>query len=228
MITVMPEPLTKSARTRQRILDAAAKVFREQGYAHARLSDIAEGAGIQTGSLYYHFDSRDDLVDEILRLGIQTAWQQVRDALSALPADATPLDRLAAAIHAHTRAVLEISDYSSAQARIVGQIPPEIRKRHLTDQRRYGAYWNELLEATSAAGEIRADADLFVARMLAFGAMNWTAEWYRPRSGASGASAASAASAEAIADEAVALLLHGLAPATRPPVARASRAQNRN
>jgi len=41
MITAMAEPLTKSARTRQRILDAAAKVFREQGYAHARLSDIA-------------------------------------------------------------------------------------------------------------------------------------------------------------------------------------------
>ncbi len=213
MITAMAEPLTKSARTRQRILDAAAKVFREQGYAHARLSDIAELAGIQTGSLYYHFDSRDELVDEILRLGIETAWQHVRDALADLPADATPLQRLAAAIRAHTSAVLEISDYSSAQARIVGQIPPEIRKRHMGDQRRYGDYWNELLEAAAAAGEIGTDTDLFVVRMLAFGAMNWTAEWYRPRAGTS---------ADVVADQAVAFLLNGLAPAAparvrRPP-----------
>jgi AcrR family transcriptional regulator len=208
----MAEPLTKSARTRQRILDAAAKVFREQGYAHARLSDIAEQAGIQTGSLYYHFDSRDDLVDEILRLGIETAWQHVRDALAELPA-ATPLERLAAAIRAHTTAVLEIGDYASAQARIVGQIPPEVRKRHMGDQRRYGEYWNELLEAAVAAGEIRPDIDLFVVRMLAFGAMNWTAEWYRPRAGTS---------ADVIADQAVAFLLNGLTPA-----ARSSRTPNR-
>jgi AcrR family transcriptional regulator len=61
------------ARTRRRILDAAAEVFSEQGYG-ARLSDIAERAGMKTGSLYYHFDSREDLVAEVLRLGIDGAW----------------------------------------------------------------------------------------------------------------------------------------------------------
>ena len=75
----MAERLTKSERTRQRILDAAAKVFREQGYANARLADIAELADMQTGSLYYHFDGREDLVAEILRLGVETSWQHVRD-----------------------------------------------------------------------------------------------------------------------------------------------------
>lgn len=198
----MAEALTKSARTRQRILDAAAAVFREQGYANARLSDIAERAGIQTGSLYYHFASREELVSEILRLGIETAWRHVRDALTTLPPTATPLDRLAAAIRAHTAAVLEISDYSSAQARIVGQVPPEVRQGHLADQRRYGAFWNELLNAAAAAGQIRADANRFVTRMLVLGALNWTAEWYDHGRGPSAA---------AVADQATALLIHGLA-----------------
>src|SRR5215470_10769736 len=118
--------MTKSERTRKRILDAAAKVFREQGYANARLADIAELADMQTGSLYYHFDGREDLVAEILRLGIETAWQHVRDAVDGLPPDTRPIDRLAAAVRAHTLAVLELSDYSSAQARIVGQVPPVV------------------------------------------------------------------------------------------------------
>jgi AcrR family transcriptional regulator len=71
---------TKSARTRRRILDAAAEVFSEQGYG-ARLSDIADRAAMKTGSLYYHFDSREDLVAEVLALGIDGSWDQVASAL---------------------------------------------------------------------------------------------------------------------------------------------------
>jgi AcrR family transcriptional regulator len=198
----MAERQTKSERTRQRILDAAARVFREQGYANARLADIAELADMQTGSLYYHFDSREDLVAEILRLGIETSWHHVRQAVDVLPPDATALDRLGAAIRAHTLAVLEISDYASAQARIVGQVPPDVRKGHLVHQRKYGAYWNELIEAAVAAGAVRPGTDLFVARMLVLGALNWTAEWYKPARDLKPA---------AIADQAVEMVLNGLA-----------------
>ena len=202
----MTERQPKSARTRQRILDAAAKVFREHGYANARLSDIAELAGMQAGSLYYHFDGREDLVAEILRLGIETSWQHVRDAVDALPADASPIDRLAVAIHAHTLCVLEISDYASAQARIVGQVPPDVRKGHMADQRAYGAYWHELISAAAESGQLRPDVDTFVARMLVLGALNWTSEWYTPGRGPS---------ADAIADQAVTMVLDGLGTARR-------------
>ena len=198
----MAERQTKSERTRQRILDAAARVFREQGYANARLADIAELADMQTGSLYYHFDGREDLVAEILRLGVETSWSHVREAVDALPAEAGPLERLAAAVRAHTLSVLEISDYASAQARIVGQVPPDVLKGHQADQRKYGAYWNELIQAAATAGQLRPGTDLFVARMLVLGALNWTAEWYEPKRGKS---------ATAVADQAVAMVLHGLA-----------------
>lgn len=193
---------TKSARTRQRILDAAARIFSEQGYANARLSDIAELAGIQTGSLYYHFDGREDLVAEILRLGIEMAWTRVRTALDALAHDAAPIDRLAAAIRAHTLAVLEKGEYASAQARIAGQVPADVRRSHLADQRAYGAYWNELFAASQAAGQLRADADLVIVRMLTFGALNWTSEWFSP----------DRVTATTVADQAVALVINGLVP----------------
>ncbi|MGI9030405.1 MAG: TetR family transcriptional regulator [Ilumatobacteraceae bacterium] len=193
-------PPTKSARTRARILDAAAGVFRQQGYA-ARLSDIAERAGIQTGSLYYHFGSREELLAEILRLGIENAWDHVRTAVDALPPDAAPIERVAAAIRAHTMAVLELSDYASAQTRIVGQVPPILASAHRREQRRYGEYWNGLLEAARDADELAPGLDLFTARMLAFGAMNWTAEW---------SVAQREADATTIADQAVTLLVGGL------------------
>ena len=70
------------------------------------------------------------------------------------------------------------SAYASAQARIVGQLPSELARRHRKDMRAYGEYWHDLFASAQAAGEIDGDVDLFVARMLAFGAMNWTSEWF--------------------------------------------------
>lgn len=203
----------KSERTRRRILDAAAGVFSEQGYSNARLADVAERAGMQTGSLYYHFEGREDLVDEILRLGIEMSWTHVRAAIEALPDDATPLTRLATAIRAQTNVVLETSVYASAQARISGQVPPAVRERHLVDQRNYGNYWHELIRAAIVSGELRADIDPFVARALALGAMNWTAEWYRPERGIP---------ASVVAEQAVQMILYGLA-STRKTERRALR-----
>ena len=192
---------SKSARTRQRILDAAAHVFREQGYANARLSDIAALAGIQTGSLYYHFASREELVAEILRLGVETAWADVRRAIAALPDGSTPLERLAAAVRAHTLAVLDIGDYASAQARIGGQVPADIRRAHQEDVRAYGAYWTDLFVTARDEGYLRGDLDMTVVRLLTLGGLNFTAEWFDPAVG----------EASAIADAAVELVLGGLA-----------------
>lgn len=204
--------LTKSERTRQRVLDAAAEVLAERGYSEARLADIAERAGIQAGSLYYHFDSREELVAEVLRLGIEKAWYHVSAAVGRLPPSASPLDRLAAAIHAHTVAVVGLSAYSSAQARIVGQLPPDLAAAHRKDQRAYGAYWHDLFTAAQAAGQVDAGVDLFVARMLAFGAMNWTSTWFNARDERAVAH---------LGDQAVRMFLHGVSAPPRPARATA-------
>ena len=65
---------SKSEATRQSILHAAAGLFRQQGYAAVSLRDIAEAVGMKTGSLYYHFSSKESLVEEILSLGTQGAF----------------------------------------------------------------------------------------------------------------------------------------------------------
>lgn len=197
--------MTKSERTRRRILDAAAEVFSEQGYT-ARLTDIAERAGMKTGSLYYHFDSREDLVTEVLRLGIEGSWEQVSAAVDAVPGAGSPRDRLEAAIRAHTLSIVGRSAYATAQARIVSSLPTEVAKAHAKDQRAYGEYWRELFAGAARSGEVRADVDLLVAQMLAFGAMNWTSEWFDPRR---------RLSADELADQTVGLFLHGIAPGAR-------------
>jgi AcrR family transcriptional regulator len=191
----------KSEETRARLLDAAATVFSDKGYAGARLADIAERAGMHTPGVYYYFPSKEDLVEEVLRVGVARARGYVQERVAALP-DGTPaLDRLRAAIEGHVLTVLEIGDYTSANIRIFGQVPDDVRARHLADQRAYGNVWRALLEDARAAGEIRADLDLGVIRMLILGALNWTAEWYRP----------GPRTATEVAREATAMICDGLA-----------------
>jgi AcrR family transcriptional regulator len=172
----------KSEETRERLLDAAAKVFRDKGYAGARLSDIAELADMHTPGVYYYFPSKEDLVEEVLRVGVARACGYVQERVAAVPEGSSALDRLRAAIEGHVLMVLEIGDYTSANIRIFGQVPDDVRARHLADQRAYGNVWRALLEDARAAGELRPDLDLSVIRMLILGALNWTAEWYRPGS----------------------------------------------
>jgi TetR/AcrR family transcriptional regulator, cholesterol catabolism regulator len=199
-LPAMPLPQTKSERTRQRILDAAAEVLAEKGY-EARLADIAHRAGMQAGSLYYHFESREDLVAEILKLGIEKAWDHVAAAVGRLPSSATPLDRLAAAMRAHTRSIVGLSTYAQAQARIVSQLPQDLAQVHRKDLRAYGEYWHELFADAQRAGQIAGDVDLVAARMLAFGAMNWTSEWFRPTD---------EAAIDRLAEQTVRLFLNGV------------------
>lgn len=199
-----PTP-SKSARTRQRILDAAAAAFRRDGFASVTLKDIAERAGLQTGSLYYHFDGKEDLVDAILSAGTEGALVATREAVEALGKRAEPLARLRAAITAHLRVVLSEDSYASANLRILGQVPEAIREKHLRRQRAYGAFWDALLREAAAAGAVRADLDLSVTRMLALGALNWSVEWYRK----------GRRSPSEIAAHATTLILDGIA--RRPP-----------
>ena len=56
---------SKSARTRRRILGAAAEVLNHNGYSGTWLSDIAERAQIQAPALYYYFASREELIEEV-------------------------------------------------------------------------------------------------------------------------------------------------------------------
>jgi AcrR family transcriptional regulator len=58
------------ARTREQLLDAAARVFAQKGYAGASVDEIAEAAGYSTGALYSNFDSKEKLFLELM-----SAWR---------------------------------------------------------------------------------------------------------------------------------------------------------
>jgi AcrR family transcriptional regulator len=186
----MPKPCDPSSAppradaTREQILAEAARLFRHQGYAATTLRQVADAAGIKAGSIYYHFDSKDQILGEVLDKGIELVMQAVRQRIDALAPDATYRQRIAAGIEGHLYGMLHYGDFTSANIRIYGQIPLAAKKKHRVVRRAYAEYWDQLFDAARVAGELRTDASLAVIRLFVIGALNWTVEWYNPKRGA--------------------------------------------
>jgi AcrR family transcriptional regulator len=176
----MASQLSKSELSRRRVLDSAAKIFRDYGYVGTTMRAIADEADLQAGSLYYHFKSKDDLISAVLDMGIRTVSERVRAALEVLPDSTTGRERLKVAVHAHLSASLEVGDYSVATRRVMGQVPEAIRAKNQRQREAYGAIWRGILEQARSRGEFRTSANLNFALLYIFGALNWVAEWFRP------------------------------------------------
>jgi AcrR family transcriptional regulator len=63
----MPTPTAKSEATRDLLVSTALRLFREIGYEKTTMRAIASAADVSTGSAYYYFASKDDLVHELYR-----------------------------------------------------------------------------------------------------------------------------------------------------------------
>lgn len=171
--------LRKSERKRQRILDAAAKLFCERGYAEIRMSDIAAEAGTQSGAMYYYFDSKEALVEEFMRNSLQPHTEFMRAAVQSLPAESTWRLRIATAIRAHLERALERDNYTMGFMKIFDQVPPAVHKRFAAYARDYAQLWRDLVNGAIAAGELRDDLDPVVMRNALMGSLDWTLEWYQ-------------------------------------------------
>ncbi|OYX21679.1 MAG: hypothetical protein B7Z09_00165 [Brevundimonas diminuta] len=91
----------KGELSSSRLLELAADLFRENGYAATTMRDIADAGGMKAGSLYYHFSSKDEILDGVLERGIGEAIRGFEAAMAALPPDATFDARVQAATTAH-------------------------------------------------------------------------------------------------------------------------------
>lgn len=201
---------SKSQRTRQRILDAAAHVLSVKGFAGTRLTDVAEYAELQAPAIYYYFPSREDLIEEVMFCGISDMRRYLQETLDALPDGTAPLDRILVAVEAHLRHELELSDYATASIRNAGQIPEHLRGRERKESAAYGRIWQRLFDDAAAEGEMRDDLDPRVVQGLVLGALNWAAEWWDSRRG----------SLDTIVTHAQALVRSGIAPVASTPARR--------
>jgi TetR/AcrR family transcriptional regulator, cholesterol catabolism regulator len=91
-----PDAAFVSAR-RSEIVAIAGEMFATKGYANTTVREIADAAGILSGSLYHHFDSKESMVEVLLRDFLDRIDAQYRDIIARV---ADPVEALRALVHA--------------------------------------------------------------------------------------------------------------------------------
>lgn len=190
----------------ERVRNAAARLFRERGYASTTMRDVAEHAEMQAGSIYYYYPSKQEMLRAVLDHVITTL---TRRTLPLLTDDGGTMNgaitsyrkRFRTAIREHMLTTIEMGDYALSFRRLVNELPDDVRrdfaeKRSLLDEK-----WRLLLANAARNGEIRDDVDLGAVRLLLVGAVNSTSEWFNPDRG----------SLDSIADIVTAMVFDGLA-----------------
>lgn len=175
--------LDRAGETRKRILDAAAKLFRESGYAAVSLRSIADAADMKAGSVYYHFKSKEEIVLEVLDLGIERVHSAVDGVFSARDSFHSVSALIEGAITAHLKTLLEHTDYTSANVRIYGQVPESIRIDALAVRRRYETLWDSILDYAAEKQVLKDSVNPRLFRLMLIGTLNATLEWFDPEKG---------------------------------------------
>jgi len=178
--TKTPQAKNKVKKTREKILDASAALFSRQGYNGTALRDIATALDMKAGSLYYHFDSKEQLVLEILKIGLENIINTVINRVNALPEGSTTQEVLIEAAKGHLTALLEKGDYTSTSIRNYGQMPAAVQEEGRLVRDKYENMWRKWLVEAQEKGDIKATVDLKILRLSLLGSLNRTLAWYSP------------------------------------------------
>ncbi|GGR99976.1 putative transcriptional regulator TetR family protein [Streptomyces aureoverticillatus] len=193
-------PVTPSPERREELLKIAADVFAEQGYNATTVRKIADAAGMLAGSLYYHFDSKESMLEEILRTFLTELWDGYDSVLSA---PLGPRETLEALV---TESFREIDRHRSAVAiyqKESKHLVTQTRFEYLVEsQQRFEKAWLTTLERGVTEGVFRADLDIRLAYRFVRDTVWVAASWYRPGGGHS---------PEEIARQYLSMVLDGIA-----------------
>jgi AcrR family transcriptional regulator len=138
----------RKAETRERIVAAALDQLAEGGYASASVQGVAARAGVATGSVYRHFDSKAALFAEVFRRG---SAREVAVFLEATRRDAPAAERIAAAAETFSRRAL--AEPKRAYALIAEPVDPAVEAERLAFRHDYRDALKGVLEDGIASGE---------------------------------------------------------------------------
>ncbi len=192
-----------SNETRENLLKLAARNFGVHGYSATTMRHIAEQAGIEAASIYHHFASKEELVEEVMEQGGRRIISDQHERLEALGPGATADQRFRAAVLGQMTGLVRHGDFALAHSRLLGQLPDKVRERQVKRRERHQKFWSGLLEDLRAQGMLRADVDIHLARIMILGSINSIQSWFNPRKG----------SLEKVADQLCDMFFSGVGPA---------------
>lgn len=170
---------------RRALLLGAARLFRRKGFDATSTRDIAAAAGMQSGSPFYHFKSKQALLFAVMEEGMRNAVERQQEAIAAAgTASLDPAGQLRVLVRNHFEVLLGPgSDFIPVMLYEARSITPRQRAALADLRSAYEGAWVPVLQALHASGRLKAEVKL--ARLMIFGALNWSVQWFDRRKEAS-------------------------------------------
>lgn len=185
---------------RDELLAIAAKLFAERGFKNTTVRDIADAAGILSGSLYHHFDSKESMVDEILSTFQEELFASYDAVLSSDVDARTKIEQaVRLSFEAIDRHPHEVAIFQN-EADYLGTFPRFAYLEKRNNQSRQ--VWLTLLKEGIASGALRKDLDTDLTYRFIRDTVWVAVKWYRP---------GGKLTHEAVADQYLSILLDGIA-----------------
>ncbi len=171
----------EAASTRRaEILAVAAEVFREKGIVNATVRDIAQRAGILSGSLYHHFDSKEQMIEEILTSTGEPLLERCRTIIESAVGPSEALRGCIAAAVGYLAAAPNEAAILRNDARAIASMPRlafvQGRREVMVD------VWVRLVRDGQRRGVFRKEADPVIAVAAMWDAILTSTQWIRPDS----------------------------------------------
>ncbi|UNV89275.1 TetR/AcrR family transcriptional regulator [Comamonas sp. 7D-2evo2] len=162
---------------RGELVKVAAQLFRQRGFHGTSTRDIAAAAGMQSGSIFYFFESKEAILHAVMQDGMTQAAVSQNAALQALGARANGVERLSALVRNHLQIMVGgESDFIPVMLYEWRLLSDAQRMEVSAQKDAYEAQWMPVLQALHRTGKLKARPE--IARLLIFGALNWTAQWF--------------------------------------------------
>jgi AcrR family transcriptional regulator len=170
---------------RVELVNAAARLFRRKGFDGTSTRDIAAAVGMHSGSPFYHFKSKGALLHAVMDEGMRSAIARQTAALdTAAQAEPDAAALLRVLIRNHFDVLLGPgSDFIPVMLYESRSITARQRASLAKLQGDYESVWEPVLQALHGDGRLQCPVKL--ARLLIFGALNWSVQWFDARKGAS-------------------------------------------
>jgi AcrR family transcriptional regulator len=163
---------------REAILAIAAEMFARKGFAATTVREIADEAGILSGSLYHHFDSKESMIDEIISAFIDemvTSYREIIDATDDPLATLQSLIRRAFDALLPNRAALTVAQNESHYLQQFERFS-YLQESYAEIER----LWTSVLQRGIDAGVFRSDLDTKLVYLFMRDAIWVTVRWYQP------------------------------------------------
>ncbi len=156
----------------------AARLFCDQGYESTTVRMLADAMGIKSGSLFHHFQDKQEILFSVIESGMEHAMQIAETALKKAT---SPREQLWLLARAHLSTLLEDKDAHVVAIYEWRSLTEASRQELVKLRDAYESHWTATLQACHQAGLL--SGDLGLQRRLALGALNWTVQWYQPGGG---------------------------------------------